>query len=58
MSLRGNATMEELSEAVFSTRSDGRQTVTIQWDISHYVALINRVNARRSVFCGVCAEAV
>jgi hypothetical protein len=46
------STMKQLREAVFSTRSDARRTVTLQWNTSHYVAHINRVTAR-SVFCGV-----
>jgi hypothetical protein len=43
---------------VFSTRSDARRTVTLQWNTSHYVAHINRVTARRSVFCGVRPETI
>jgi hypothetical protein len=45
--------MKQLQEAVFSTWFDGRRTVTLQWNTSHYVAHMNRGTARRSVFCGV-----
>jgi hypothetical protein len=34
--LLGNATMDEIPGAVFSPRSDFRQTVTLQWNTSHY----------------------
>jgi hypothetical protein len=52
-----HATMEEPLGAVLSKRSDARQTVTLQWNTSHYVTHISRVTAR-SVLCGVLPEAI
>jgi hypothetical protein len=53
MHLCGNTTMEEFPEVVFSTQSDSKQTVGLQWNTSHYITHINRVTARRRVFGGV-----
>jgi hypothetical protein len=50
------STMKQLREAVFSTGSDARRTVTLQWNTSHYGAYMNRKTAR-SVCCTVHPEA-
>jgi ABC-type multidrug transport system permease subunit len=52
-----HSTMKLLRQALFSTPSEARRIVTVQWNTSHYVTHINRV-AARSVFCGVRPQAI
>jgi hypothetical protein len=56
--LRGNATIEEFPEAVFSTQFDARQTVREKRNTSHYATHINKATPGRGVFSAVRPEAL